>query len=191
MGLGPTLFVDWSPPGPNEQPEEVSVSDRLETIRTEVESAVAPLDLTVYDVVFDGGVLRLVLDRPGGVNVDSLEEASRLVGPLVDEVVSGSYTLEVSSPGLERTLRTPEHFTGAIDAPVSVKIRNAEGAIERLRGVITAVDATGITIRTDDGEHTAGFDSIEQAKTVFEWAPAPKPGKGSKPGRAKKEVAHQ
>lgn len=191
MGLGPTLFVDWSPPGPDELHEEVSVSDRLETIRTEVEPVVAPLDLSVYDVVLAGGVLRLVLDRPGGVDLDSLESASRLVGPLVDEVVSGSYTLEVSSPGLERSLRTPAHFAGALDAAVSVKARNAEGAIERLRGVLTAVDATGITIRTDDGEHTVLLDSIEQAKTVFEWSPAPKPGKGSKPGRAKKEVAHR
>jgi ribosome maturation factor RimP len=186
VGLGPTLFVDWSPPRPE---KEVSVSDRLETIRAAVAPVVAPLGLSVYDVVHSGRDLRLVLDRPGGVDVDTLEEASRLVGPCLDEVVPGSYTLEVSSPGLERSLRRPEHFAGALDVLVSVKARNTEGTMERLRGVVTAVDATGITLRTDDGEHTIGFDAIEQAKTVFEWSPAPKPGKGSKPGRAKKEAA--
>ena len=67
---------------------------------------------------------------------------------------------------------------------MSVKARGADGAMERLRGVLTAVDADGITIRTDDGERQIAFDAIEQARTVFEWAPAPKPGKGSKPGRA-------
>jgi len=164
------------------------VTDRLETVRTEVEPVVAPLGLQIYDVVDAGGVLRLVLDRPGGVDVDTLEEASRLVGGQLDEIISGSYTLEVSSPGLERSLRRPEHFEGARDEVVSVKARNDEGAMERLRGVVTAVDATGITLATDAGERTLAFDAIESAKTVFEWAPAPKPGKGSKPGRAKKEA---
>ena len=68
-----------------------------------------------------------------------------------------------------------------------MKARGDDGAMERLRGVITAVDADGITIRTDDGEREIAFDAIEQARTVFDWSPAPKPGKGSKPGRARKE----
>jgi ribosome maturation factor RimP len=166
------------------------VPDRLESIQSVVEPVVAPLGLQVYDVVLAGGILRLILDRPGGVDIDTLEEASRRVGPAVEEAasLSGSYTLEVSSPGLERPLRRPEHYTTAIDTLVSVKARGDEGAMERLRGVITAVDAEGITIRTDDGERQIGFDAIEQARTVFDWSPAPKPGKGSKPGRARKEA---
>lgn len=164
------------------------MTDRLETVRTEVEPVVAPLGLEIYDVVLAGGVVRLVLDRPGGVDVDTLEEASRLVGPRLDGILPGAYTLEVSSPGLERSLRAPSHFRGARDELVSVKARDDEGALERVRGVITAVDEHGITVRTDDGERTFAFDAIESAKTVFEWAPAPKPGKGSKPGRAKKEA---
>jgi ribosome maturation factor RimP len=168
----------------------VSVSDRLETIRTGVAPVIAPLGLEVYDVVLGGGVLRLLVERPGGVDVDTLEEASRLVGPLVDDLVSGSYTLEVSSPGLERPLRRPEHYAGAIGSEVSVKARDEAGAMQRHRGTLVAVDDAGITIRTDAGdEHTLRFDTIESARTVFEWAPAPKPGKGSKPGRAKKEAA--
>jgi ribosome maturation factor RimP len=168
------------------------MSDRLETVRTEVAPVVAPLGLSVYDVVQSGRDLRLVLDRPGGVDVDTLEEASRLVGPCLDGIITGAYTLEVSSPGLERSLRRPEHYAGAVDAMVTVKARGADGAIERLRGVLSAVDETGITIRTDSGERPVRFDAIESARTVFEWAPAPKPGKGSKPGkhgRAKKEAA--
>jgi ribosome maturation factor RimP len=167
------------------------MSDRLETVRTEVEPVVAPLGLAVYDVVDSGGVLRLVLDRPGGVDVDTLEEASRLVGPHLDGIISGSYTLEVSSPGLERSLRRPEHFAGALDSLVTVKARNVDGVMERLRGVLVASDDTGVTVRTEAGEQRVAHDAIESAKTVFEWAPTPKPGKGSKPGkhgRAKKEA---
>jgi ribosome maturation factor RimP len=166
------------------------VPDRLESIQSVVEPVVAPLGLQVYDVVLAGGILRLILDRPGGVDIDTLEEASRRVAPAVEEAASldGSYTLEVSSPGLERPLRRPEHFTNAIDSVVTVKARGAEGAMERLRGVITAVATDGITIRTDEGDREVSFDAIEQARTVFDWSPAPKPGKGSKPGRARKEA---
>jgi ribosome maturation factor RimP len=166
------------------------VPDRLESIQGVVEPVVAPLGLQVYDVVLAGGILRLILDRPGGVDIDTLEEASRRVAPAVEEAaaLSGSYTLEVSSPGLERPLRRPEHYTSAIDTLVSVKARGDEGAMERLRGVITAVDPEGITVRTDEGERQIRFDAIEQARTIFEWSPAPKPGKGSKPGRARKEA---
>jgi ribosome maturation factor RimP len=150
---------------------------------------IAPLGLGVYDIVLGGGILRLVLDKPGGVDVDTLEEASRLVGPRLDEIVQGSYTLEVSSPGLERSLRRPEHFAGAIGSTVTVKVRGDDGTIERLRGELTGVDDDKVTLRTESGERALRIDAIESAKTVFEWAPAPKPGKGSKPGRAKKEAA--
>jgi ribosome maturation factor RimP len=165
------------------------MSDRLETVRTEVAPVVAPLGLSVYDVVQTGRDLRLVLDRPGGVDVDTLEEASRLVGPCLDGIMAGAYTLEVSSPGLERSLRRPEHFAAARDEQVTVKARNDEGVIERRRGLLVAVDDAGITVRTETGEQHVRFDAIESARTVFEWGPAPKPGKGSKPGRAKKEAA--
>ncbi|MGZ4689594.1 MAG: hypothetical protein ACXVKA_16745 [Acidimicrobiia bacterium] len=164
--------------------------DRLETIQDVVEPVLAPLGLQIYDLVLAGGVVRLILDRPGGVDIDTLEEASRRVAPHLEDLedLSGPYTLEVSSPGLERPLRTLEHFAGAIGDVVSVKARGADGAMERLRGELTAADTDAITIRLDDGERKIAFDAIDQARTVFDWGPAPKPGKGSKPGRARKEA---
>lgn len=166
------------------------VPDRLETIRDVVEPVVTPLGLRIYDLILEGGIVRLVLDRPGGVDIDTLEEASRSVAPRLEDVddLSGPYTLEVSSPGVERRLRTPEHFTGAIDTIVSVKARGEDGVKERVRGVLTAADADTITIRLEAGEREIAFDAIDEARTVFDWSPAPKPGKGSKPGRAKKEA---
>jgi ribosome maturation factor RimP len=166
------------------------VPDRLETIRDVVEPALGPLGLQIYDLVVVGGAVRLVLDRPGGVDIDTLEAASRAVAPRIEELgeLSGPYTLEVSSPGVERTLRTPEHFAGAVGTEVSVKARGDDGAMERVRGVLTASDADTITLRLADGERRIAIDTIEQARTVFDWSPAPKPGKGSKPGRTKKEA---
>jgi ribosome maturation factor RimP len=166
------------------------VPDRLETIRDVVEPALGPLGLQIYDLVVAGGAVRLVLDRPGGVDIDTLEAASRAVAPRIEELgeLSGPYTLEVSSPGVERTLRTPEHFAGAVGTEVSVKARGEDGAMERFRGVLTAADAETVTLRLDEGERRVAIDTIDQARTVFDWSPAPKPGKGSKPGRTKKEA---
>jgi ribosome maturation factor RimP len=60
--------------------------------------------------------------------------------------------------------------------------------MERIRGVLTAADTTTITIQLEAGDREIPIDTIDQARTVFDWSPAPKPGKGSKPGRAKKEA---
>jgi ribosome maturation factor RimP len=166
------------------------VPDRLETIRAMVEPVATSLDLQIYDLVLAGPAVRLILDRPGGVDIDTLEEASRRVAPLLEELdeLSGPYTLEVSSPGVERPLRTPVHFAGAVGSVVSVKARDESGVKERVRGDLVAADADTITIRLEGGERQVPIDTIDQARTVFDWSPAPKPGKGSKPGRAKKEA---
>jgi ribosome maturation factor RimP len=166
------------------------VPDRMETIRSVVEPVLSPLDLQIYDLILDGVVVRLVLDRPGGVDIDTLESASRAIAPLLEGMddLSGPFTIEVSSPGVERRLRTPEHFAHAVGEQVSVKARGEDGAMERLHGVLTAADPDTITIRLEDGEREIAIDAIDQARTVFDWSPAPKPGKGSKPGRAKKEA---
>ncbi len=166
------------------------VPDRLETIKVVVEPVLTPLDLSIYDLVIGGGSVRLVVDRPGGVDIDSLEAVSRAVGPLLEDRpdLPGPFTLEVSSPGVERDLRRPEHFVGAVGTVISVKVQEDDGTRVRLRGELVAADDDSITLRLDDGDRTFALDAIDQARTVFEWGPAPKPGKGSKPGHAKKEA---
>ena len=68
---------------------------------------------------------------------------------------------------------------------------NAGGVAKRVRGVLVASDDAGCTVEVDGAPNQIPFDSIEQARTVFEWGPAAKPGRGSKPGRVKQETAHQ
>lgn len=170
------------------------MTERADAIRKELEPVVEALGLQLFDVTLEGGthaVLKVVVDRPGGVDLDAIEATTRRVSAALDaaDPVRGAYTLEVSSPGVERTLRRPEHFAGAIGATVSVKVRDADGAVERLRGEVTAVDDAGVTLQLELEARHVPFSEIEQARTVFVWGPAPKPGKGSKPGRAKKEAA--
>jgi len=156
-----------------------------ERVRELVEPVVTSRGLSLYDVERHGPTLRVSADRDGGVPLDELTELSRVISVLLDEhdAVSGTYTLEVSSPGLERTLRTPEHFRGAQGAQITVKTTAAaapDGAERRVRGTLAGVDDEGITVQPEGGapNRRLRFDEVDRAKTVFEWGPAPKPGKG-------------
>ncbi|HZA74888.1 MAG TPA: ribosome maturation factor RimP [Acidimicrobiales bacterium] len=158
----------------------MSVADRVRDL-------VLPLlddrQLDLYDVELQGPVLRVVVDNPPGrsegLDLDVLADATRAVSRALDDAdpIPGRYTLEVTSPGLERTLRRPEHFERAVGE--TVKIRTVAGVDDerRVEGQLVAADETGITVRTgvaDDGtasERRLAYDDIERARTVFEWGP--------------------
>ena len=152
----------------------------VERVRTAVEPLLATQGLTVYDIEHTGSVLRILVDAPrpeghASVDLDAIAHATRTISVTLDEQdpIPGKYTLEVSSPGLERPLRTPAHFEGAVGSTVSVKtVPNYDGE-RRLKGVLAVAGDDGITV---DDVHVA-YDDIDKARTVFEWGPAPKPGK--------------
>lgn len=165
----------------------MSVSER---VRAVVEPVVAAQDLELFDLEQAGGTLRVTVDRPGGVDMEAIAAATRALSRALDEhdPIPGGYTLEVSSPGLERPLRTPAHFAWAVGRDVSVKTVPDHPAGRRLAGTVVAADADGVTIRPDVGDAddvTLAYDDIEKARTTFSWGPAPKPGAGSKPGSRK------
>lgn len=135
--------------------------------------------LELYDIEHNRGVVKILVDRPGGVDLAALAHATRLIGSALDELdpFPGSYSLEVSSPGLERPLRRPEHFQGALGEVARIKRRADLEGERRVRGRLVGVDSTGIEIQPDDGHrHRIAFCDIERAETVFEWGPSPKPG---------------
>jgi ribosome maturation factor RimP len=145
--------------------------------------------LDLYDVEMQGPVLRVVVDSPPGsgegVDLDVLADATRAVSRALDEAdpIAGRYTLEVTSPGLERTLRRPEHFERAVGE--TVKIRTVAGLSDerRVEGRLVWADGSGIVVETgvaDDGtavDQRLGYHDIERARTVFEWGPATPPSK--------------
>jgi len=153
----------------------MSVIDRVETV-------VAPLcdeaGVELFDIQHDGGVLRISVDREGGVDMAVLRPLTKAVSRALDEAdpIGGRYTLEISSPGLERTLRTPAHFEWAVTKLVKVKTRPHVEGDRRLQGPILAADGEGFEIRDDESGDTRrlAYDDIDKARTVFEWGPAPK-----------------
>ena len=160
-----------------------------ERVRALVEPIVAGLDLELFDLEQAGAVLRVTLDRPGGVDVDDLTTVTRAVSRALDEhdPIAGHYTLEVSSPGLERQLRTPRHWQWALGRMVTIKTVPDFPGGRRFSGVVSSSDDTGVTVALDEpvGESiTFDYVDIERARTVFVWAAAPKPG-GPKSGGSK------
>lgn len=127
--------------------------------------------------------------RPDGITLDSLALATRLISRELDhsDPIPGHYTLEVSSPGLERALRTPSHFQRAVGTEVAVRLRDVTNLDRRVNGVLSAADDTSITVTLPDGDtRTVAYDQIDRARTVFTWGPPPKPargGRGSRPGK--------
>src|SRR4051794_3639747 len=94
-----------------------------ERVHELVAPLLAPLGLELFDVELAGPVLHIAVDRDGGVDLDTISEATTVISHALDDddPIPGRYTLEVSSPGLERPLRTPAHFLRFIGTTVSVK----------------------------------------------------------------------
>jgi ribosome maturation factor RimP len=160
----------------------------VERVRAVVSPLLADLGLEVYDVEHAGGTLRITVDREGGVDLDTIALATRIVSRELDHTdpIPGRYTLEVTSPGLERNLRTPAHFERAVGTVVNVRTHPDVEGERRVHGEVTAADGDGVTVKQDDGvERRLRYDEIERARTVFEWGPTPRP---AKPGSQKKAV---
>jgi ribosome maturation factor RimP len=150
----------------------------VERVRASVAPLLADLGLEIYDIEHAGGVLRISVDKTGGVDLDSIALATRVVSRQLDhdDPIPGRYTLEVTSPGIERPLRTPEHFERAVGQVVNLRTHPEAEGDRRARGELLAVDTDGITVRLEDGtERTIRFEDIERARTVFEWGPGASP----------------
>jgi ribosome maturation factor RimP len=139
-----------------------------------LQPVVTGVGLELVDVEFASGVLRVTVDREGGVDLEALTDANRAVSARLDEIdpVPGRYSLEVSSPGIERNLRTPAHFAKAIGATVTVKTRPQVPGERRLRGVLAASDEDGFALVVEgsaDGPVRLAYSDVDRVRTVFVW----------------------
>ncbi len=160
-----------------------------EELFTQLQPVIAAVGLELVDVELRSGVLLVTVDHDGGVDLEALTDANRAVSSLLDELdpIPGRYTLEVSSPGVERTLRTPAHFIRAIGELVTVKTRPQVPGERRRRGTLVAADGDALTLALDDadGEVRLSYSDIDKARTVFVWGPERSGrGGGAGPGSA-------
>lgn len=160
------------------------MAEVAEKVRELVEPVAEAEGLELVDVEHGGGLLRVTLDRDGGIDLDAITAASERISDLLDlhDPVPGRYTLEVTSPGLERPLRTPAQFRRFVGTVVDVKTRSHVEGERRIEAVLEDADDAGITVA---GRRLA-YDDIERARTVFEWGPPDKPGPPGPKNKKKK-----
>ena len=158
-----------------------------------------------------GAVLRLYIDIPADaaaaeaagegdepprtVGIEDCEAVSREVSAQLDvaDPISGNYTLEVSSPGLERPLFTPAQFARYVGQVAKVGLKLPQDGRRRLQGEILRADAAAVVLKVDGAEHVVSPDNIDKARLVPDWAalglaPAKdKSGRDARPGKQKKK----
>src|SRR5579884_619347 len=119
-----------------------------ERVRELVEPVLATSDLELVDVEVGRGLVRLSLDRPGGIDLEAISAVSPAISAALDagDPLPEPYHLEVSSPGLERPLRTPEHFRRFVGTKVSVRTLPGVEGERRVSGRLAAADEEGVTV---------------------------------------------
>lgn len=115
-----------------------------------------------------GGLLRLYIDSPDGISLDDCEKVSRAVSAVLDEAdpIPNEYTLEVSSPGLDRVLRTQAHFARFAGSRVKVEMIALINGRKRFQGRLQKVGESEITLETDGGEVSLPIDDIHRARLI-------------------------
>ena len=149
------------------------------TVEQLVRPVVEAAGLELWDVSFEKEagrmVLRVVVDRDGGIDLDTISSTSERVSRRLDlEEFSPDrpYSLEVSSPGLERPLRKPRHFERSVGQTVKVKTAVPLGGGRTHEGALVSADSEAIMIASDGGELRVPYADIASARTVFDWGPA-------------------
>lgn len=171
------------------------VVDRVTSLVTPI---VTDLGLDLYDIEYTGGIVRIVVDTqpggPAGVSLENIALITRLVSREFDhsDPVPGRYTLEVTSPGLERTLRLPRHFVREVGKTIAVRLSSALDGQRRIQGDLVSATEDTIVVRLSDNaltEVTIPLSIVERAKTVFQWGPTPKPGSTGATTKSKKSTS--
>lgn len=131
------------------------------------------LGLSVWDIEVTSGRVVVMVDRPGGVGLDEIARCTWGLSAILDErdPIGGRYTLEVSSPGLERRLRTVAHRRAAVGETVKCKFRDVEGTTHRVDGVLSDVDDDALVIDAATGPVTVPHAGVTSIRTVFVWPP--------------------
>lgn len=152
-------------------------STTLEQAREIVERIVDSVGLELVDAQLLGGgvhrVFRLFIDSPTGVTHDDCEKISRLVSEVLDEkdlISGGAYTLEVSSPGVDRPLVKPKDFQRFIGSKVKIELKEAIEKSRRFTGRLAAFDGERITLELDpDKTMDVPLGAIQKANLKYEW----------------------
>jgi ribosome maturation factor RimP len=149
---------------------------------TRVWELAAPLaqaeNMEIVDIEFrhegtrGGRVLRLYMDKEGGPNVDDLSRVSRQLSELLDaqDTIDGGYTLEVSSPGINRPLRKPEHFSRFVGKRIRIRTRDPIDGRRSFLGTLDEVAGNSVCLAQEGKQYRIPFSMIEKSNYEHDWS---------------------
>ncbi|MBQ3483733.1 MAG: ribosome maturation factor RimP [Clostridia bacterium] len=152
----------------------MAVKNVAETVREGIAPIAAELGLLLWDVEFvkEGArrILRVTIDAEAGVTIDDCERMHRAIDPVLDEIdpIDTAYDLEVSSPGIERDLRTDAHIDASVGEEVELRLFAPVEGKKSFGGILAGRDESGAILLECDGEVRAfARDTVAKLRTVY------------------------
>jgi ribosome maturation factor RimP len=148
------------------------VSSKLEQLQALLAPVVEALGYQCWGIEFISqgrhSLLRVYIDHPDGILIDDCEKVSRQVSGVLDveDPVSGEYTLEVSSPGMDRPLFTLEQFAAHVGAQVKIRLRSPYEGRRNFQGVLRGIEEQDVVVQVDNHEYLLPIESIDKANII-------------------------
>ena len=147
----------------------------IQAIEALVQPILAEQDVELVELFChpQGGrlLVRLLVDQIGGITLARCAQLNQRIADLLEtsNLIEGSFTLEVSSPGLDRPLTRPRDFERALGEQLQIEVHLAEGHFKTIQGMLLAVQPLAIVLRTSSSSLTVAFREIQSAKKCLRW----------------------
>jgi ribosome maturation factor RimP len=144
-----------------------------DTVREAIEPTVVGLGYRIWDVTYSKlGAdyhLEITIDSDEGINIEDCERVHRAIDPIIDEKdpIEGFYYLDVSSPGIERELRTEEHIRLSLGQKVEAKLFVAKGGTKSIVGILEGIEGDTVTVTQADAKIELKLSEIARLQTIF------------------------
>ena len=144
-----------------------------ETVREAIEPTVTELGYDIWDVTYQKvGAdyhLEITIDSDNGISIEDCERVHRAIDPILDECdpIEGFYYLDVSSPGVERELRTHEHILKCVGVKAEAKLFAAKDGVKSFVGIIKGIEDDKLTLECAGGDVVLSESEISRLTTVF------------------------
>jgi len=129
-----------------------------------------PFELVGVEVQTGGkrSVVRIFIDKPGGITIDDISRLTPNISAVLDaqEIIHREYTLEVSSPGLDRPLFLPQHFLQQVGQKIALKTHAPLNNRQNFRGLLQAADENGVALVVEEETYTFSYSDIDKAKVI-------------------------
>jgi len=165
MGVSPIFYL-------HSVCEGVQVSSKLEQLQSMLAPVIEALGYQCWGIEFQSqgrhSLLRIYIDHADGVLVEDCEKVSRQISGVLDveDPISAEYTLEVSSPGMDRPLFTIEQFLLHIGEQVKIKLRTPFDGRRNFQGLLRGVEDQDVVVLMEDHEYLLPIDSIDKANII-------------------------